>query len=66
MMEYFISSIFPDSIGYVASLYGNFVLLLRAYVYFAVRQRRSEETSNHAVLNANYLMHRLKIFYAVL
>ena len=28
------------------------VLLLRAYVYFAVRQRRSEETSNHAVLNA--------------
>ena len=55
---------FPDSIGYVASLYGNFALLLRAYAYILLLGREGlEETSNHAVLNANYLMHRLKKYF---
>lgn len=52
---------FPDSIGYIASLYGNFALILRAYAYILMLGKEGLiETSNHAVLNANYLMHCLK------
>ncbi len=55
---------YPDSIGYVASLYGNFALILRAYAYILLLGKEGLlETSNHAVLNANYVMHRLKNHY---
>jgi glycine dehydrogenase subunit 2 len=53
-----------DSIGYIASFYGNFGLLLRAYAYILMLgQEGLIETSNHAVLNANYIMHQLKTYY---
>lgn len=52
---------YPDSIGYVASLYGNFALLLRAYAYILLLGKQGLiEASNHAVLNANYLLKKLK------
>ncbi len=52
---------YPDSIGYVASLYGNFALLLRAYAYILFLGKDGLiEASNHAVLNANYLLKKLK------
>lgn len=52
---------YPDSIGYVASLYGNFALLLRAYAYILLLGKDGLiEASNHAVLNANYLLKKLK------
>ena len=55
---------YPDSIGYIASFYGNLALLLRAYAYILMLGKEGLiETSNHAVLNANYLMHRLKDYY---
>ncbi len=55
---------YPNSIGYIASFYGNFALLLRAYAYILLLGREGlMETSNHAVLNANYILHRLKDFY---
>jgi len=55
---------FPDSIGYIASFYGNFAILLRAYAYILMLGKEGLiETSNHAVLNANYIMHRLKPYY---
>ncbi|OGX08182.1 MAG: glycine dehydrogenase (aminomethyl-transferring), partial [Omnitrophica WOR_2 bacterium GWA2_47_8] len=55
---------FPDSIGYIAPFYGNFGLLLRAYAYILMLGKEGlKETSNHAVLNANYIMHRLKKYY---
>lgn len=57
---------YPDSIGYIASLYGNFALILRAYAYIMMLGKEGLiATSNHAVLNANYVMKRLKDFYAL-
>ncbi len=55
---------YPQSIGYIASLYGNFAVILRAYAYILMLGKEGlMETSNHAVLNANYLMKRLKPHY---
>ncbi|HLD69758.1 MAG TPA: aminomethyl-transferring glycine dehydrogenase subunit GcvPB, partial [Candidatus Omnitrophota bacterium] len=55
---------YPDSIGYIASLYGNFALILRAYAYILMLGKEGLiETSNHAVLNANYVRSRLKDRY---
>ncbi|MCR4338042.1 MAG: aminomethyl-transferring glycine dehydrogenase subunit GcvPB [Candidatus Omnitrophica bacterium] len=55
---------YPHSIGYVASFYGNFGILLRAYAYILMLGKEGlVQTTNHAVLNANYMMHRLKELY---
>ena len=55
---------YPESIGYIASFYGNFALLLRAYAYILMLGKEGLiETSNHAVLNANYCLSRLKKYY---
>ncbi len=52
---------YPQSIGYVASFYGNFALLLRAYAYIMLEGKEGlEATTNHAVLNANYVKEKLK------
>ncbi|MCK5805951.1 MAG: aminomethyl-transferring glycine dehydrogenase subunit GcvPB [Lentisphaeria bacterium] len=51
----------PKSIGYIAPFYGNFGIVLRAYVYIlmlgAKGMRRAAE---NAVLNANYVRHKLR------
>lgn len=52
---------YPDSIGYIASFYGNFSIILRAYAYILYLGKQGLiATSNNAVLNANYLKERLK------
>lgn len=52
---------YPDSIGYVASFYGNFALLLRAYAYILIYGKEGlKGITDHAVLNANYIKERLK------
>ncbi len=57
---------YPDSIGYIASFYGNFALILRAYAYILMIGKEGLlETSNHAVLNANYIKERLKKYYVL-
>ncbi len=57
---------YPDTIGYIAPFYGNFGLLLRAYAYILMLGKEGLiETSNHAVLNANYVMESLRKFYTV-
>lgn len=54
----------PDSIGYIAPFYGNFGVLLRAYVYILSMGREGLiEASENAVLNANYLMNTLRDAY---
>lgn len=54
----------PDSIGYIASFYGNFALIVRAYTYITLLGKEGLlETSDHAVLNANYVMARLREYY---
>ncbi len=53
-----------DSIGRVHSFYGNFGLLLRAYVYIrAVGAQGFRDISEHAIINANYLYAKLKDHY---
>jgi len=56
----------PDSIGYIAPFYGNFGVILRAYAYILSLGREGLiETAENAVLNANYLMERLRPHYRV-
>lgn len=55
---------YPDSIGYIASFYGAFGVILKAYAYMSLLgQEGIKQTSQHAVLNANYLLSRLKKVY---
>ncbi|MBC7251773.1 MAG: aminomethyl-transferring glycine dehydrogenase subunit GcvPB [Anaerolineae bacterium] len=52
------------SIGRMKSFYGNFSVLIKAYTY--IRMLGAEglrQVSENAVLNANYLLHRLKKAY---
>ncbi|MDP2726924.1 MAG: aminomethyl-transferring glycine dehydrogenase subunit GcvPB [Dehalococcoidia bacterium] len=52
------------SIGRMRSFYGNFLVLVRAYTY--IRSLGSEglrQVAENAVINANYLQHRLKDVY---
>jgi glycine dehydrogenase subunit 2 len=52
---------YPKSIGYIAPFYGNFLVYLRACVYIRILGAEGlREVGDNAVLNANYLMHRLK------
>jgi glycine dehydrogenase subunit 2 len=55
---------YPDSIGYISSFYGNFALLVRAYAYMLMLGKEGlKQTTDHAVLNANYIMAKLKGHY---
>jgi len=54
----------PKSIGYVAPFYGNFGIILRAYVYVLMLGKKGlARVAEHAVLNANYVRHKLKGHY---
>jgi glycine dehydrogenase subunit 2 len=55
----------PKSIGYVAPFYGNFGIILRAYVYVLMQGKKGlARVAEHAVLNANYIRRKLKDHYA--
>ena len=54
----------PKSIGYVAPFYGNFAVILRAYAYILMLGKEGLlRVSANAVLNANYVMAKLKDHY---
>ncbi len=54
----------PKSIGYVAPFYGNFLIYLRAFAYILLCGAEGlVAVSENAVLNANYVMQRLKDVY---
>ncbi len=54
----------PLSIGYISPFYGNFLVLLKAYAYILHLGREGlMEVSEHAVLNANYLLAKLKKYF---
>jgi glycine dehydrogenase subunit 2 len=56
----------PKSIGRVRSFFGNLGILLRGYLYIrTLGPRGLREVSENAVLNANYLLSRLKGVYDV-
>jgi glycine dehydrogenase subunit 2 len=53
------------TIGYIASFYGNFLVILKAYAYILLLGREGLiRTGEHAVLNANYILAKLKDIYA--
>ena len=56
----------PESIGKVRMFYGNFAVLVRAYAYILRNGGDGlQRVSERAVLNSNYLKHRLKDVYDI-
>ncbi len=54
----------PKSIGYIAPFYGNFGVILKAFVYLLMLGREGlVRVAEHAVLNANYVKEKLKAWY---
>ncbi|WP_432403038.1 aminomethyl-transferring glycine dehydrogenase subunit GcvPB [Wukongibacter sp. M2B1] len=54
----------PDSIGKVKGFYGHYGVMIRAYSYIlAMGVEGLKEASEIAVLNANYMMNKLKEHY---
>jgi glycine dehydrogenase subunit 2 len=50
----------PDSIGKIHGFYGNFSVILRAYIYILLMGKEGlSEVSDIAVLNANYMKKRI-------
>jgi len=63
---YVLNYLYPKSIGYMSPFYGNFLVYLRALAYILINGRQGLiEASENAVLNANYVMNRLKDLYAL-
>jgi len=56
----------PKSIGAIAGFFGNFSVLLKAYLYFQLRGFYGlRKIAEMAILNANYLKYHLKPLYTV-
>nr|WP_243426447.1 aminomethyl-transferring glycine dehydrogenase subunit GcvPB [Caldicoprobacter guelmensis] len=56
----------PLSIGRVKSFYGNFGVIVKAYAYImSIGAEGLRKVAESAVLNANYLMERLKEYYHI-
>ena len=54
----------PKSIGYIAPFYGNFGVILKAYVYILMLGKEGlKRVAENAVLNANYIKEKLKDYY---
>lgn len=57
---------FTKSIGRVHSFYGNINIIIRAYAYIiSLGVEGLKEVSENAVLNANYILNKLKPYYHV-
>ncbi|MBN2079640.1 MAG: aminomethyl-transferring glycine dehydrogenase subunit GcvPB [Spirochaetes bacterium] len=62
--RYYLDSGVPRSIGPVASFFGNFAVLVRAFTYIMMLGREGLiDASEKAVLNANYIRVKLKDYY---
>lgn len=61
--EYVLDYDRPYSIGKIKSFYGHFGMLVRAYTYILSYGPGLKDVSEKAVLNANYMMHKLKEKY---
>lgn len=59
--KYYLNYDLPQSIGKVKAFYGNFGVIVKAYAYIrALGAEGLKQASEYAVLNANYLLARLK------
>ena len=62
--RYFLDYDYPKTIGKVKDFYGHFGILVRAYTYILTMGRDGiKRASTMAVLNANYIMSKLKDYY---
>lgn len=62
--KYFLDYNYPNSIGKVKDFYGHFGILVRAYTYILTMGSDGlKKASEMAVLNANYILSRLKDHY---
>lgn len=52
-----------NSIGKMKAFYGNFSVLIKAYAYILLMGKELKNVSANAVLNANYMMNKLKQYY---
>ncbi len=52
-----------NTIGKIKEFQGNFGVLVKAYSYILMKGDRLKQTSQDAVLNANYLKEKLKYYY---
>ncbi|MBO4562157.1 MAG: aminomethyl-transferring glycine dehydrogenase subunit GcvPB [Clostridia bacterium] len=56
----------PESIGKIKSFYGNFGVIVKAYCYIrSLGGAGLKEASENAVLNANYVMNKLRGIYEI-
>ncbi|MBI2875587.1 MAG: aminomethyl-transferring glycine dehydrogenase subunit GcvPB [Candidatus Tectomicrobia bacterium] len=61
---YFLDYNRPQSIGKMRAFYGNFGILVRAYAYIrSMGPEQLRKVSETAIINANYLMAKLKQFF---
>lgn len=64
--DFTFASGFPESIGQVLGSYGNFGVMVRAYVYITMLGIKGlSEVSRNAILNANYLRVKLAEKFSV-
>ncbi len=57
---------YPDSIGKVRAFYGHIGMMIRAYTYLLTLGKEGlRKVGEYAVLNANYLHHKLKNYYEI-
>jgi len=57
---------YPDSIGRVRAFYGHVGMMIRAYTYLlSLGKEGVLKVGEYAVLNANYLRHKLKNYYDI-
>ncbi|GAB4185882.1 MAG: aminomethyl-transferring glycine dehydrogenase subunit GcvPB [Calditrichia bacterium] len=58
--EFYFSFDVPHTIGRLHPFYGNFGMILRAYVYILTQGREGlKEVSKQAIINANYLLKKI-------
>ena len=61
--KYFRNYGLAHTIGKMKTFYGNFSVMVRAYAYVLMMGKELKEASCNAVLNANYMMSKLKAHY---
>ncbi len=64
--KYYWDNDFPESVGQIHSFYGNFSILVRAYVYIrSLGDIGLKAMSRNAIINANYIKHRLSKHFEI-
>ncbi|HHT9105349.1 MAG TPA: aminomethyl-transferring glycine dehydrogenase subunit GcvPB [Candidatus Wujingus californicus] len=64
--NYILNYNYPDSIGKVRAFYGHIGVIIRAYTYLLTLGKEGVcKVGEYAVLNANYLRHKLEKYYDI-